>query len=460
VQQPPELKGAPLVGCLPELRRDRLAFLLRAYRDGGDFVRVPLPGRRLYVATSPAAASDVLRAKASSFRKFFALSKLSRPMLGGGLLTAEGEPHRRQRRLIAPGLSRREVARYADTMVRHVLRLEEGWREGDTVDVLVEMSRLTVGIASETMFGTDASSHAHAVGEAVEATLDYIANGVGSLVRFPLAWPLKRHRRVRRSLAVLDRIIYDIVAERRAGGPAAGASDATRDILGMLLAARLEGDGEGEDAGLTDEQVRDEVATLLVAGYETTASALTWTLYLLARHPEVAARLRAEVDAALGGRPPTVEDLPAMPYAMQVFKETMRLYPPGYMVGREALEDVEVGGFPIAAGATVLVSIYGLHRRPDFYPDPERFDPERFSPEREAALPRGAYLPFVDGPRVCIGYHFAMMEAHLLLAHLVSRVALEPIDANDDQPVPPQPRVTLRPGRPIAMRVRRRSVPG
>jgi len=439
----PVLRGLPILGCLPELRRDRLALLRRAAARG-DFVRLPIPGRTIFVASSPETAGAVLRTQAGKFRKFFALSELSRPMLGGGLLTAEGDAHKRQRKIIAPGLNKKEVVHYADTMVRQVADLEASWRDGTVVDVLAEMSRLTVGIASETMFGTDESGHAAAINEAVETTLDYIANGVASLVRLPLSWPLPRHRRMRRAVAELDRIVYGVIAARRRGPPSRD------DILGMLLAAQDDDDG----TALSDAQVRDEVATLLVAGYETTASALTWTFYLLGRHPQIAERLFDEVRAQLGDRQPTVADLSGMPFAMQVFKEAMRLYPPGYMVGREALEDVEIEGHRVPKGSTVLVNIYGLHRRPDYFPDPDRFDPDRFEPEREKALPRGAFLPFIDGPRVCIGYHFAMMEAHLLLTHLVNRVELVPIS---DAAVPPLPRVTLRPSRAVQMRVAQRS---
>jgi cytochrome P450 len=438
----PSLSGLPILGVLPELRRDRLALLLRAARSGHALVRLPLPGRLVYVASSVEAAAAVLRTDAAKYRKFFALSELSRPMLGGGLLTAEGAAHRRQRRIVAPGLSKKEIAAYADIMVRHAIRTEDAWHDGASIDVLAEMSRLTVGIASETMFGSDTSSHAAAIGEAVETTLDYIARGLASLVRLPASWPLPRHIRMRRAVAVLDGIIEPLLRARREA-PASSV-----DILGMLLAARDADTGEA----LGDTEIRDEVATLLVAGFETTASALTWTFYLLGRHPEVAARLHDEVCGVLGGRPPTVADLARMPFVLQVFKEAMRLYPPGYMVGRETLEPAELAGVALPRGATVLVNIYGLHRDPTVFPEPERFDPDRFAPEREARLPRGAYLPFSDGPRVCIGYHFALMEAHLLLAHLAAQVTLE---ATDTDAVRPLPRVTMRPGRPVIMRVRR-----
>ena len=439
----PVLSGLPVLGCLPELGRDRLGLLMRAYREGGDMVRVPLPRRRLYIATSPAIANAVLRQEAASFMKFFALARLSRPVLGDGLVTSEGALHKRQRKLIAPGLTRREVGRYADTMARHTDETQRRWSAGRTLDVHAEMTRLTLGIASETMFGTSAEAHARAAGDAIHAATSYIAHGVGALVHLPLSWPLPRHVRMRRAVATLDKIVFDIIRERR------GDPSPHDDILGMLLAAQDEDDG----STMSDAQVRDEVMTLFVAGHETTANALTWALYLLARHPDAAERLAEEARAVLGGRPPTLADLPALPYALQVFKETMRIYPPAYMVGREATAPVTLEGWEIPDKATLLLSIYGMHRRPDLFPDPERFDPDRFTPEREQALPRGAYLPFTDGPRVCIGNHFALMEGQIVLAHLAQHVLLR---SRDGKVVPPQPRVTLRPSTTVSLEVERR----
>jgi len=448
VPEIPALTGLPLLGCLPQLRRDRLGLLLRAYREGGELVRVPIPGRRLYVATSPAIANAVLRKESGRFSKFFALAKLSRPVLGDGLITAEGAHHRRQRKLIAPGLTRREVGAYAEVMARHADDLAGRCGDGAEIDVHAEMTRLTLAVASETMFGTSAEEHARAAGDAIHAATTYIARGVGSLVNLPLSWPLPHHVRMRRAVATLDRIVYDIIRERRRA-PVDG-SDGGTDILGMLLAAQDEDDG----TTMSDEQVRDEVMTLFVAGHETTANALTWSLYLLDRHPDVAERLAEEAQAVLGGRLPTLDDLPALPFALQVFKESMRLFPPAYMVGREALEDVTLDGHTIPKGATLLLSIYGMHLRPDLFEEPDRFDPERFTPEREQALPRGAYLPFADGPRVCIGNHFALMEGQIVLAHFGQRVRLR---SRTKPVVRPQPRVTLRPASPVVLTAERRS---
>lgn len=436
----PTIRGAPVLGCLPELQRDRLGLLMRAYREGGDIAAFPVLNRRVVVVTSPEHAGVVLRKHASSFRKFVALNRYSRPITGEGLLTAEGDVHRRQRKLVAPGLTRREVGTYADTMARIIDAHAARWRDGATLDVHAEMAALTLEVACETMFSTTATPYVEAVGDAVRAGLDFIAHRLGSLVPLPLWLPIPQHRRMKRGVAVLDRVVYGIIAERRAGA-------ARDDILGMLLAAR----DEDDDSTMTDLEVRDQVMTLLVAGHDTTANLLTWALHLLSRHDDVAERLRAEAHGALGGRPPTLEDLPKLPYALQVLKEAMRLYPPAYMVGRESTEPVAIGGYELPANTTVLVNIYGLHRRPDLFPDPERFDPERFTPEAEQALPRGAFLPFVDGPRVCIGNHFALMEGQIALAHLAQRARLHPVGAPLD--VRPEPRVTLRPSTTIHLRV-------
>lgn len=455
---PPTLGGGlPLLGCLPELARDRLGLLARAYREGGELVRVPVPGRTLFVGTSPEVAADVLKREAASFVKFYGLARFSRPVLGDGLLTSEGARHRRQRKLVAPALGRKEIGGYVATMAQHAEASRERLaRLTSPVDIHAEMTRLTLGIATETMFGSSAEADAQAAGAqagdaataagaAIHAATGYIAHEVGALVHLPLTWPIPRHVRLKRAVATLDALVYGLIAaRRRATGPARD------DLLGRLLAARDDDDGQA----MSDADVRDEVMTLFVAGHETTANALTWALYLLARHPDAAERLAAEARAVLAGRAPTLDDLPALPYALQVFKEAMRLYPPAYMVGREATADVVVAGARVPKGATVLVSIWGLHRRADFFPDPERFDPDRFDPEREAALPKGAYLPFADGPRVCVGNHFALVEGQVVLAHLAQHLRFS---ARPGPLVLPEPRVTLRPRRTIALDVIRRA---
>jgi cytochrome P450 len=245
---------------------------------------------------------------------------------------------------------------------------------------------------------------------------------------------------MRRAVRRLDDIVYSLIRERRASGTDRG------DMLGMLLATRDADDG----SELTDVEVRDQAMTILLAGHETTANALAWTFYLLARNPDVRERMEREVDAALGGRAPSVQDLPTMPFTLQVLKEAMRLYPPAYVVGRKAARAVTLGGVSVRKGQVVLVNIAGIHRRASAFPDPERFDPERFTPEREKALPPQTYLPFGAGPRICIGNHFALMEGHLILATLARKLRF---DLLRTEPIEAEPLVTLRPRGGVPVRV-------
>jgi cytochrome P450 len=271
-----------------------------------------------------------------------------------------------------------------------------------------------------------------------------VIRAVQALVPLPPSVPTPANLRYRQAVARLDEIVYRIIRERRASRRDEG------DFLSMLLLAQDEDDG----AVMTDEQVRDEVMTLLVAGHETTANALSWTLYLLARHPEARRRLEQEVSAVLDGRPPAFEDLARLPYTLAVLKEAMRHFPPVYLLGRRALRDVPVGGDRIEKGELVMVNIHAMHRRPEYFPDPEAFRPERFLDGAEASIPRYAYLPFGAGPRVCIGNHFALMEGHLALASLAQRVQL---DLPPGARVTPEALITLRPRGGLPMRVRRRA---
>jgi cytochrome P450 len=251
---------------------------------------------------------------------------------------------------------------------------------------------------------------------------------------------------MKRAVAALDELVYRLIRDRRAEATDRG------DVLSMLLAARDEDDG----TGLDDRQVRDEVMTLILAGHETTANTLAWTFHLLLDHPDAAGRLRDELDRVLAGRSPTMQDLPNLPYALAVLKESMRLYPPAYVVGRQAIRDVQLGPHTVRAGTLLLVNIFGMHHRADLFPDPERFAPERFLGDGEKQLPRGAYLPFGAGARICIGNHFALMEAHLLLAALAQRVRFE---RRGPAQIAPEPLVTLRPRGGLPVRaVRRRDV--
>lgn len=436
----PTLDGAPLIGNLREFSRDRLALFQRAYRELGEFVRIRVATREVLVATSPGIAQAVLKTHAKHFKKFAALARYAKPMIGNGILSSEGDFHRRQRKLVAPGLKRRQIAEYVEAMARHTDGAIADWKQTGRMQVMHDLTRLTMAIASETMFNSPSEAYAEVAARAVHEATTYIAAELGRPVHFPYSWPTPRHRRLRQAIAPLDDVVYEMIRARRQSG------ERPNDLLSMLLNAQDEDDG----TGMTDQQVRDEVMTLFVAGHETTSNALTWSCYLLARHPAIAERLAEQCRDVLGGRPPTFEDLERLPYARQVFLETMRLFPPAYIVGREATADVDLLGWQVPAGAMVVVNIYGLHHRADFFPDPERFDPDRFEGDREKTLEKGAFIPFADGARVCVGGHFALMEGQVVLAHLAQHLRFDTVEGPAN---PPIARVTLRPRDPITLAV-------
>jgi cytochrome P450 len=385
-------------------------------------------------------AHAVLVEHAADFEKTPYMRIYGRPLVGNGLLTSENEFHKRQRKLVAPPFQHRRIAEYADVMVSYSEQMQKEWANGATINIAREMSRLTLWIVGKVLFDADVLREADELGKALTIGMRRFNSEMSALVHIPLTWPTPGNRRVQKAIARLNATIYHMIEERRRSGVERG------DLLSMLLNARDEDDG----SFMTDKQVRDEAMTLFLAGHETTAVALTWTWYLLTQHPNVYERIRDEVDRVLGGRSPTFADLPKLPYALQVLKESMRLYPPAFGFARQAVRPVTIGNYELPAGILVLISPYAMHRRPDYFPDPERFDPERFTPEAEQRLPRYAYIPFGGGPRICIGNHFALVEAHLVLATLAQRVLFELVPG---QRIEPQPIVTLRPKNGIKMRV-------
>ena len=424
------------LGNVYHFRRDPLAFLTRLAREYGDVARFQAGPQTIFLLSHPEHVRDVLVTHHARFRKGRALQRAKR-LLGEGLLTSEGEFWRRQRRLAQPAFHRQRVSGYGRVMGEYAAQASARWREGQALDAADEMTRLTLAIVGKTLFDADVESDADEVGAAlgeVMSLFGYLMLPFSELLeKVPLLPPRRRFERAR---ARLDAVIYRIIEERRRSGADRG------DLLSTLLHAV---DEEGDRRGMTNEQLRDEVRTIFLAGHETTANALAWTWYLLAQNPEAEARLHAELDRALeGARAATAEDLPALPYTEMVVAETMRLYPPAWALGRLALEEHEVGGYLIPRGALVLVSQYVMHRDARFFPDPERFDPERFKPEAKAARPQFTYFPFGGGPRRCIGEGFAWTEAAVVLATLARRWRLR---LRPGQRVETQPRITLRPGK-------------
>ena len=431
------------VGHVVQFRRDPLALLTRLAREYGDVVRFLAATQPVYLLNHPDHVRDVLVTHHARFKKGRALQRAKR-LLGEGLLTSEGEFWRRQRRLAQPAFHRQRVNSYAGTMVEHAEKTSARWRDGETLDVAAEMMRLTLAVVGKTLFDADVESDADEVGAALSEVMSLFGYLMLPFSELLEKLPLPPRRRFERARARLDAVIYRIIEERRREGRDRG------DLLSTLLHAV---DEEGDRTGMTDEQLRDEVMTLFLAGHETTANALAWTWYLLSQNPEAEARLHAELEEALSGRPPTAEDLPRLRYTEMVLAEAMRLYPPAWILGRRALEAYEVGGYNIPRGALVILSPYVMHRDPRFYPEPERFDPERWTPEARAARPQFSYFPFGSGPRRCIGEGFAWMEMVLVVATLAQRWRLR---LAPGQRIEPQTGVTLRPRRGVLMTPERR----
>ena len=439
---PPGPRGSLLLGNLRDFAADTLGFFERNLRQYGDVVRARLFDREVILLGHPDLVEEVLLTHHRSFVKHTFFWRHVRAIFGQGLLTSEGDFWLHQRRLAAPAFHARRIAGYADIMVRFTESMLARWQDGQRLDVHHEMMQLTMEIVAKTLFDAEVDEH-----EEISRAFEEVIAEIALRFRMPLPipdWvPIPRNRRYLRAVGRLEGLVYRFIAERRASPGDRG------DLLSMLLAAR---DDDGR--AMSDKQLRDESITLFLAGHETTAITLSWTWYLLARHPEVETRLAAELDAVLGERAPTLEDLPRLVYAEQVIKESMRLFPPAYAFGREAIEPVEIGGYPLREGTTVFMSPLFMHHDERWFAQPEQFRPERWTAELEGSLPRYAYLPFGGGPRICIGNRFAMMEAVLLLATIARRFRLR---LQDERPIATFPSITLRPqgGVPVVLAARR-----
>jgi cytochrome P450 len=412
--------------------RGVMAFLARQY---GPFVRTRLP-MHIYFVAGPEYIEDILVKQAARFKKDRVSRQLSRA-IGEGLVVSEGDLWRRQRRLMQPAFHQAELRSYGGVMVELAKEAAASWRSGETRNVHEDMMALTLNIVAKLLFGTDVTADAREVGQTISTLMEDFSGALGLGALTPLGrLPTPRGLRIRRDVARLDRVVYRIIAERRA------AAEPGHDLLSLLLAARDE-----EGGRMSDRQLRDETLTLFVAGHETTALALTYALFLLAQHPEHQAALAREVGRVLAGRDPEFADLERLTFTEAVLLETMRLYPPVWGVGREALVDVDVGGFHLPKGSSVFMSQWAVHRDPALFPDPERFDPGRWA-KGARDLPRFAYFPFGGGPRICIGNRFAMMEATLVLAVLARRFTFA---ATPETKLDLLSTVTLRPRAPVRL---------
>lgn len=428
---------------LGPLNDNPLEYFSKVAREYGDIAGLRVLNFRSIFINHPEAIEEVLVTNARRYIKGRVL-RANRHVFGEGLLTSEGGFWLRQRRLAQPAFHRARVASYAAAMVEYTLRMLEGWRDGEERDAHQEMMRLTLQIVGKTLFDADVERDAQDVGKSMELLLEIGAN-FRRTIFVPHWLPTPANLRVKREVAQIEKILYRIIAERRASGRDAG------DLLSMLLHAQDE-----DGSRMTDRQLRDETITLFLAGHETTASTLSWTWWLLAQNPAVEARLHAELDAVLSDRVPSLDDTPKLIYTGHVITEALRLYPAAWGMARLALEDHELAGYPVKKGMGIAMAQWVVHRDPRWYDAPEEFQPDRWEGDLAKRLPRFAYFPFGGGPRQCIGNAFALMEAALILATVAQKFRMKLVPGH---PVTPLASITLRPrnGIRVVLESRRRA---
>jgi cytochrome P450 len=439
-------------GDLAALTRDPLGEFCRRSRQGG-VVPLKIGLRRGHLVSDPAVVRHVLLDNIDNYDKHTPAFDAVRVVLGNGMLTSGGAFWKRQRRIAQPAFHGESVKRFGPIICRMAAdcggRWERAAAAGEPVDASTDMMKLTLQIVAETLFGDDLAGSADEINRVFPVILACLAARAASPLRPPLWMPTATNRRLRPALASLDAIVRRLIAtKRRRVADGAGPQEGPRDLLTILMLARDEETGEG----MSDAQLRDEVMTLMIAGHETTAIALAWLWVLLDRHPDEQERLRAELRAATGGRPPTAEDLPQLPRLKAVIQETLRLYPPVWLFDRRALGPDELAGTRVATGDLVIFCPYAMHRLPALWSDPEAFRPERFEAGREEQKNKFAYLPFSAGPRTCLGNTFAMIESQIIVGTLLSRFRIRLADATAPTP---RPQVTLRTSRPVVLRLER-----
>lgn len=441
----PTVSELPLIGSLFALRKDSLAFIQRVVHECGEAGRFHLGPITGIVFNSSETVHGVLVEQVDAFDKGSLTLRAYHTVHSNPVLIEEGAAHQRQRELLDPVFTAEHLARYADTMAVCAERAQSGWQDGATIDIQRALLALTLPLMGKVLFDIDGLNGDDALAASLTALPDYLANAVKSPLLLPLWAPTPANIRIRHAVGLIKRQLQALIDDRRGRG-----LQGFDDLLAMLLAAQA-----ASGVGLNDAQVRDDVLEIFNAGRENVAVALAWCVYLLATHPEAAARLRDEVDGALHDRSPAYADLPRLPYTLQVIKEALRLYPPVYLVlPRRALRNVAIDGYPVRKGELVLISPYTMHHRADYFPDPDRFNPDRFTAEREASLPPHAFMPFNAGPHNCLGSHFALMEAQVILAAMLQRVEFSLVPG---QRVVPKPALVLRQEDGCKVIVRRRA---
>lgn len=429
----PGPRGHWLLGNLPEFRQDVLGLMVDSARRFGDVVRFRLGPQVIHLLNHPDHVSHVLQRNARNFDKHTRSARFIKSVTGDSLLTTNGEFWQRQRRLLQPAFHHQNIVGFADQMTGATASLLDHWRRRaapeEPLDIASEMMRLTYTIVGRTLFCAEVSGDAETMERAMHVILPHTFGRLGRIWNWPDWVPTPQNRSFQAALRSIDDVVYRIIRQHR---QAQDSGQLDRDLLAMLLRVRDPETGEG----LSDQQLRNETITFLLAGHETTANALTWTFYLLSQHPEVEDRLREELTQVLSGRVPTLADLPHLSFTKMVIKEAMRLYPPIWIIERRVVTADVVGGFHLPAGSAVVIAPYALHRHPAFWEAPETFDPRRF-----AAGTPDAYIPFGAGPRYCIGSEFAMLEAQLITAMVMQSFSLRRVPGH---PVKPLPGITLR----------------
>lgn len=435
------VRGTWIRGSFPDFASGPLDFLLGVARTYGDLASFRYGPKWRFLINHPDLIEQVLVTDAKHYIKSFG-ARVFKPILGNGLITSEGEFWLRQRRLSQPAFLKNRVPSYAPVMAGLTEQLLRSWADGQAIDVHSEFSELTSAIALKTLFGLDNPGDRKAFTDALREAMRLLSKRFLTIFKFPLWVPTPENRRTRRAVAQLDQVLAGFIAAGRS------RKDHGDDLLSRLLAAT-----DGDGSSMTDQQLRDETMTLYLAGHETTALVLTWSWYLLATHPEAEAKLVAEWQSVLSGRPPAANDLPRLAYTDAVIHEAMRIYPPVYLIGREATQELELGGYRVKKGDTVIMSQWVSHRDPRYFPDPETFRPERWLDGLARRLPKYAYYPFGGGPRVCIGNTFALMEAAIVLATVGQKYRFT---VERDSPPELDPQITLLPksGMPTVLRRR------
>ena len=448
--RPPGPRGLPLVGTSFMASRDSTQTLMRWARDYGDVVYYRFFNLEVYVLFHPQHVEQVLLGKTGNFVKGIT-SRANPELFGNGLLTSDGDFWRRQRRLSNPAFHRESLVRYAEITVEEAARLMGVWENGETRNIHNDMMNVTLRIVLRSLFGSELAENMRIIEPALDAIM--VSSSGFHSIAFYLGIPTPTRKRHFRAVAELDRVVYALIARGReklkSAEASAQADGGAKDLLTLLLTAR---DDDGNS--MSDQQLRDEVITLLLAGHETTALNLSWTWYLLAQHPDVEEKLHAELDAVLGGRPPSASDLPRLQYTDRVIREALRLYPPAWRVFRRTEEPFKAGDFLLPAGSNIVLSQWVTQRDPRWFGEPDRFNPDRWAEEAAAKLPRFAYFPFGGGPRVCIGAGFAMMEATLLLATIAQRYRMR---LTSNQRIKPLASITLRPKNGISVELQQRA---